>query len=521
MPPGILQTKNYRNFRIGDFTFESAYQANRALPGDVVFLDDRYAVSIVKRASHKGLVGVLEVSSKTRYGLTSKGTPIYLFVPWNESYPPFYVGSNHSTVKPVLAVVDFESWAPTANCPRGNCRVVLGPCGDLATEEQALILRACPRPWKKSVKPPELEDRAWKPTSVVEGTTFHVDPVGCLDIDDAITFVTLESGLVDVYIHIADVASLLQPNPSLWRAAEIGQTLYNDGKVVAGLFPEAVEAACSLLPFKVRPTLTLKFVWNPLIRSIGPVTWLHAEIVVKKSYTYDTIYGTEHAAILQAIASVMGNEELADSHDWIAEFMQFYNKEAAAIVRHTGQGILRSHGAPDMELINTLNSLEFVPNYLAYQAGKYCEATAPDVFHWGLEEGLYCHASSPIRRYVDCINQLCIMRAQFGYEGELPTHSIEDLNAHSKGAKRYERDLFFMRNLLRAIPMEDLKTNIVECSEEKIRIWVDEWKILLKVVKPVQGFGFEPAVGQRVSAKVFMDPSKRNWKRRLVITLSG
>ena len=88
----------------------------------------------------------------------------------------------------------------------------------------------------------------------------------------------------------------------------------------------------------------------------------------------------------------------------------------------------------------------------------------------------------------------------------------------------------FMTKTLRAKTFEELKiplrivaTNLdkgqsVVFSSGKL---VDEWKILLKVVKPVQGFGFEPAVGQRVSAKVFMDPSKRNWKRRLVITLSG
>ena len=521
MPQGILQTKDYKNFTVGEVGFEFAHKANRALPGDTVSVVSGSVEDIVKRVGHKGLVGVLEVSSKTRYGITSRGTPVYLFVPWKESYPPFYVGSNHSTASPVLAVVDFEAWAPTANCPRGNCRFVIGPCGDLETEERALLLHACPNPWKKSVLPPELVARVWNPASIVKGTTFHVDPPGCRDIDDAITFVGQESGLIDVYIHIADVGSLLQPNQGLWRAAELGQTLYNDGKVVAGLFPEIVEQTCSLLPSEIRPTLTLKFTWNPLTSGFGPVSWHHSDIIVKESYTYETIYGTKHAPILQAVASTMASKELTDSHEWIAQFMIFYNKAAAAVLRQTGKGILRGHGAPDTELLNNLANLEGVPSYLAYQAGKYCAATDKDVFHWGLQEGLYCHASSPIRRYADCVNQLCIMREKFGYEVELPTHSIGALNALSKGVKQYERDLFFMRNLLQMVPMDQLAATIVECSEGRVRIWVDSWQIILNVVKPVQGWEFEPVVGQRVSAKVFMDPKQRNWKRRLVIVLSG
>jgi len=516
MTKGILETKDYKTFRVGDVEFTG--NASKALPGDTVIVEDGAVTSLVKRANHKGLVGVLEVSSKTRYGFTCRKTPIYLFIPWNEAYPPFYVGSNHSTAEPVLAVVDFEIW--DGNCPRGNCRFIIGPSGYLESEEKALLLHACPNPWKKSIIPPQLLPRLWEPTQLVKGTTFHVDPEGCRDIDDAITFVGLESGLVEVYIHIADVATLLAPNESLWRAAELGQTLYKDGKVVAGLFPESVERTCSLIPLEIHPTLTLKFVWNPVTGTISETTWHHVNILVKESYTYETICDSWHARLLENIASAMAGKPVTDSHDWIAQFMLFYNREAAAVLRKAQKGVLRKHGAPDMDMLKVLEKLEQVPEYLAFQAGKYCEATDPDVFHWGLQAGFYCHASSPIRRWADCVNQICIMEAVFGYEFAAPPVCPEELNRLSKVSKRYENDLFFVKNLLSA-GLKPFQATVVECSAERARIWVEKWAMLLKISKPIQGWGFEPVAGQRVTARIFVDSKQRNWKRRLVITLSG
>ena len=516
MTEGILKTKDYEKFRVGIHEFESAAKASRALPGDTVVLENMCVTSIIKRANHKGVVGVLEVSSKTKYGFTSRGTPIYLFIPWNESYPPFYVGSNHSTEYPVIAVVDFEMWAPNMNCPRGNCRFVIGPCGDLESEQQALLLHYCPNPWKKSVLPPELNGRAWEPSLEIDGDTFHVDPEGCRDIDDAITFIPHENGITEVFIHIADVGSLLQTNPSLWRAEELGQTLYEDGKVVAGLFPESVERACSLLPFKKRSTVSLCFSWNSVDFTFSSVKWIHCCIKVKESYTYDTIYGTRHAPLLKKIASALASKPLPDSHDWIAQFMLFYNKEAAKTLE---QGILRRHGAPDIELLEKLKEIGSVPEHLAFQSGEYCSTGETEVSHWGLQESMYCHASSPIRRYVDCINQLYIMKTKFGYTFEIPPYSIETLNQLSKSAKRYERDLFFVKNILGTVKTDPLEACIITVSEKKVKIWVEDWKLILTVYKPIQGWEFEPVIGSQLIVKLSMDPKQRNWKRKIVVVL--
>jgi exoribonuclease R len=337
---------------------------------------------------------------------------------------------------------------------------------------------------------------------IVDGFTFHVDPPGCLDIDDAITFHYCPEGTV-VRIHIADVASYLATNPALWRAAELAQTLYRDGAVVAGMLPSSVEEICSLLPGHWRQCLSLVFMWNG---KATDVRFERCKIVVEQSHTYESIYGTPEGGFLKELASGLAGKELPDSHDWIAELMLFYNREAAKLLRETGSGILRRHSAPDMERLERLQAVTSGLAHLAYKAGEYCGAEDTNVMHWGLGLAAYCHASSPIRRWADCINQATLIRMLFDDSMVIPKHSTEELNRLSAVAKRYERDLFFMRTLLGGSGGREVQGLVLD----ERKVWIAEWKRLVTAPNTL-------AAGTRVSIKVFMDPQKRNWKRRMVL----
>ena len=513
----ILKTKNYRTFEANDTVFENAVSAATALPGDRITITDGKVTGIEARAEHKSLVGVLEVASKTRYGFTKRNAPIYLFIPWNESYPPFYVGSTHAdTSKNVIAVVDFEGWDAGQNLPRGSCRQILGYCGDLAAEELGLLIHACPNPWKSKGLPGVVLGRP--APKRVAGTTFHIDPPGCRDVDDAITMWPLCDSCWEVHIHIADVASMLAANPWLERkASAAGQSLYKDGAVVAGMLPTVAEEACSLLPFEARSTLTLAFHWSA--DGIGQPWWLHEEVQIAESYTYESIYGSAHAPILELIASTLKGSYTTDSHEWIEEFMLFYNRQAAAVLREAGVGILRRHGAPDMERLAHLERLGEVPTYLAFQAGEYCSASAADVKHWGLGTGLYCHASSPIRRWADCVNQTYLMNILFGYGLDPLLGSIDHLNLQAAKAKAYERDLFFVRTILGHNASNIIEGIVVEKNGSNLKLWVPAWKRLVNAKPPIDGWCMIIEPGQRVKASIYYEPPQRCWKKRMVISL--
>jgi exoribonuclease R len=520
----MLQSKRYEIFQVGEQRFEGAANAKPALPGDIVEVEGGRVATIVKRGNHKGLVGVLEVASKARYGFTKRGAPIYLFTPWNEAYPQLYVGSTVAdTSKNLLVVVDVLDWDSTSNLPRGDCREVLGPCGDLPTEEAGLARHACPAPWKlKEVGC--LAERAIPPLppSRNMGTTFHVDPPGCRDIDDAITIWPITEEEWEVRIHIADVATLLATNPWLHKAASLGQTLYRDGAVVAGMLPAVAEEACSLLPHERRRTLTLAFhIFDCGI--VFDVQWLYEEIVVTESYTYESVLDSAHAPALKMVATALKGSATHDPHEWIEQLMLFYNREAAAVLQKAKKGILRKHSEPDWNLLSRLEGYQQVgvPEYLAYRAGEYCAATDANPQHWGLDAELYTHASSPIRRWADCVNQTVLLNHLFSAGlPDLPGAEPAALNAVAKRGRGYERDLFFVRTLLGGAAPTPLGIVVeVNPTTKLVKVWVDAWKRLVHAKKPLDGWAEEPIPGEVRRLSVYYDPSARNWKRRMVLQL--
>jgi len=509
MERGNLSTKDYIKFQLNGHSIE---KASRALPGDYVEALNGEVTSILTRSPfHQHIVGVLEVAAKARYGFTPRGIPIYLFIPWNEAYPPFYVGSSHKdTSKNLLAAIQFESWLPGTNCPRGSVERIIGVSGTQAAEEEGLLIHACPYPWKKGVVAgTPLVTPVISPTTT---TAFHVDPPGCRDIDDALT-ISLDGDVADIQIHIADVAAVLALNPWLNHAANIGQTIYKDGVIQIGMFPVAVEEACSLLPGTTRNALTLRVKWDLTSGTqVGEPQWINGSIRVTESYTYDTIVASDRAPLLRQITSSIAKRDLDDAHDWIAELMILYNTTAAQALQRGALGILRRHAPPAAQPATPL----LLPKYMSYKAGEYCSPDGDDVNHWGLQKGVYCHASSPIRRWADCINQLSLKRI-LGTEVTIPDISIEGLNLAGKRVRAYERDIFFVNALLGGEQEIDGVVIQVVAGGPKARIWVPAWNRII-TIRNSDLEKSEP--GENVRGRVFVQTGQRNWKRRIVFELT-
>ena len=506
----ILKTKDYETFYVGSKQIIGASKVSKALVGDTVEIVDDRVSNILERANHTHLVGTLEISGKTKYGYTSRNVPIYLFIPYNEAYPPFYVGSSHSDRSVnLIAVVDFDSWPTEANCPRGVCRRILGACGNLEAEIDGLKRHTHSLRWKRIYELMPRTPFFQGGSSLLDKETFHVDPEGCVDIDDAIT-IWVNCKEIEVRIHIADVASLLTNNNFLWSASYIGETLYDDGRIVSPLFPVEVQQACSLSPEEVRPTLTLAFTWCLETQSVIRKRWIQQDIIVQHSHTYESIVETKWAQLLETVTSGLASKPITDPHDWIAELMIFYNKEAAKVIQGAHKGILRKHSAPDKELLSALE-LSGIEPFLAYKAGAYCDSTDIDVSHWGLNSMAYCHATSPIRRWVDCINQAVLIQTLFIPEFSVPPYDIDLINAQSKLCKAYERDNFFLKMLL-SKSKTTVSGQVVLAGPQKAKIWIPAWKRCVSIYE-------YRMPNETVKLSFYVNPSKRNWKRKIVLEI--
>jgi exoribonuclease R len=531
---GVLKTRDYRIFTIintddngessKNVAFEGASNAAQAFHNDTVEwiegedgCNSAKVIRVISRAeSSRFHVGTLELNSKTRYGMTSRGALLFRFTPFDPAYPPFFVGcSKKDTSQNILVRIEFDKWTDNSTCPRGNLIQTFGVAGDMKAEENALLYHYSPVKWGQGKASPT--DTIVVPKMDVELypfldlPTFHIDPPGCKDIDDAITIEEVGINEYAVHIHIADVAAWLRKNRWLQeKAAAIGQTLYCDGKAVNPMFPlELSENAFSLLPGQLRRVLTCSFKWKRGLGQDADVTWSSRTIRVTHSYTYESAQDAPWAAVLSEICGT------SDSHKWVEHLMLFYNKEAAKLLRQYGKGLLRRHAAPKEELLTVCKELGLPAEKMAMAAGEYCLAQEDDVHHWGIGTALYCHASSPIRRWADCLNQMCLTEILRKYiEGgavAVDKTTVSSIQELSKKAKSYERELVFLRLILAPNPTSSLKGVVVKEG----RVWVHHWDRTIKVDTR------SLVAGSEVRVFYFYNPSERNWKNRIIFRVDS
>lgn len=538
-----LQTKNYREFSVVDDsgtvlkTFSGAKNACKCLPGDSVDLTDT-GCKLVSRTSQPTIAGLLELSSKIRFGFSGRNVPIYQFIPFNESYPPFVVGCSEKDCSVNrLALIRFEGqWDD--GFPRGLLQRLL-PVG---ADEEALFWTYSPLACEK-YKGAELpiatatasacDSRIVLP--VVD--TFHIDPVGCKDVDDVLTFGS-EGGRDYVVITIADVASSIEEgHPLDMRASLICQTLYQDGVEPKHMFPAALsEERLSLLSGR-KPGLSLRVCLDDLA-----CNWFESVVEVGKSFTYESVYDDAELCVKlrrMGIAFGLVCSELADSHKWIEAAMKFYNIQAASRLKAAGVGVLRIHKAPDAAKLEELVKLDPQLGFLAmnsatYVSGPYTE----DVSHWGLSEGAYTHATSPIRRYADLINQRCLKalgRAEVMVWAL--TVDTRQLNSVAKLAKQHDRDLVFLRAIKRigtgtgSVKGRLIALRDIDAEESvKLSLFVPDWGLVVKIVyKKGSSSGTVVSKDETVTHTVCLgteyelsyraDLRARCWKRRMILRL--
>lgn len=445
------------------------------------------------------LVGVLELASKYRYGLTSHGTPLYLFRPYDENSPDFVVGSNERDLsKNQIAVVDVPGRIITDGVqkPRGSLVRLIGPVGERDAETAALLQHYCPTAHPRSATVEicggDTDDKRIELSAATGWITFHVDPPGCRDIDDAIAYHP-ETGRMA--ITIADVAAAIQMGSPLDHVAkEIGTSFYDlEGRVVKPMLPPALsEDALSLLPGQRRRGVS--YIFNPGSHSAAR-QWVLSWITVAHSFTYESFAASEIAIMA---------EVTKDPHDWIADMMILYNTKAAAILKKSGIGLLRTQAPAAATWPPALQ-------HLANEAALYEPVADRQQGHAGLSLSAYAHASSPLRRYADLVNQriltALITKREFIMHDPLDTTATH-LNARTKAAKRWTRDLTFLAHVS---PGKVHEIAVLWISEKQV--WVPAWKMILKLRHEVPA---PPVPGTEDRIQIFCDPTRRNWKRRIL-----
>jgi len=460
-------------------------------------------------------IGTLEITSKYRYGLTSRGTPLYLFKPYDTDLPEFIVGSNiRDRSRDQIALVETGESLGDRVRPRANLIRLIGPVGDFEAEQKGLLLHyGSPAAFKKVAIDSVDESQDGKRIELSSETgwyTYHVDPLGCRDIDDAIAY-NRETG--ETAITIADAAAFVTPGSELDKSAcAIGATFYDlNGKVLLPMLPSSVsEEAASLCPGQRRRGITL------IIDREGKETFVLSWITVQHSFTYESF--EDEINDQATLTNVLTGSELSpfDPHKVIETLMIRYNTAVARKLVELKAGLLRVQAAADAAKISHWTAIDPRLSVLANEAAAYMPTED------GENEGqvhasigsVYCHASSPLRRYADLVNQRVIKAGMLDRTVALDEALDLHLNHRTKANRRWARDLTF---LTKVTPGRIHHIDVLWISDDQV--WVPEWKRIIRVSheRPVSvgsdGLGFN-IVEDKIA--IFCDPSKRNWKARVL-----
>lgn len=556
---GILQTKDYNKFVIlsdtGDelLQFSGAKLANKCLPGDHVQWDGEKC-KLELRDEHPPIVGTLEFTNKSRYGLTSRGIPVYLFTPYNKSYPHFIVGSSEKDIsKNKIGLIKFDDWLSSSTFPRGQLQHILGTSGDFEAEKQALIWQASPWRYPKGTYEAKSKENIMR--RELKGFTFNIDPEGCKDVDDVLTFEQIENNKWLVTITISDVATYVEEGDVVdIYASLIGQTLYdNNGTVLRPMLPkEYSEEVCSLLPGKKSFGISLQFVWDRV--KISGINWFESVLETNKSYSYEEFMDCDspYKSVLQEISSYLSkdqteslddspdlksqfkdqSERLDDSHKWIEHCMLFYNMKAGKMLKDSGMGILRRHSAPNIERLEKYKTHLPELEKMAYSSAQYCLSEEKETVHYGLNTDAYAHTTSPIRRYADLVNQRVLkILIRGSNERFIVPQAMYDMNYRVKLNKHFSRDLEFIT----AISKGQTQFNgiIIEKKSSndyiKIKIYVPVWKKTISTIYKAIGKNLVLSRDEKreidvtefreVNIQCTFNINARNWKERAIINI--
>lgn len=537
---GILHTTDYMNFSIRSetgeqiCTFIGAKYAGKALLGDrVSWSSSKQSCTLLSRNKHWPLVGILELTSKTKYGMSSRGVPQYLFTPSRKEYPMMVVGcSERDCSKNRLALVDFDSWNETG-LPRGTLRKLLGVCGEQMAEQETILLTYNPFPTLKTI--PEPAPIAWEGRHDTPAMTFNIDPEGCRDIDDVLSVVPIDQGMGEIWITIADVAEVIPHNSILDKAAQLqGLTAYVNGQAVKPMLPHSYsEGHCSLLTGSTRPgvSLVLTILLNESTLHILSKQWRLSRVRNSKQYSYtnfirEATYDGVPISLLADVASTLLGRSTYDPHEWIEAFMLEYNKEAAKLLRKAGTGILRKHSMPDLQQLAQYMSLG--GNDLAVLANKsatYCAANDPEPLHYGLSSNVYCHCSSPIRRYADLFNQRILKQIICDQPIYHELANLSWLNQRQTDLKRFERDMFLLSQLtlyqtaqIHALVLSVESYTCLGLPMKKYKLWIPSWK-RVHTWKTSGDISDTIGAGVEIRLTYFTNPSVRFWKQKMVFRL--
>ena len=338
---------------------------------------------------------------------------------------------------------------------------------------------------------------------LLDHQVFTIDPPSCQDADDAFSIVHFAPNDIRIYVHIADVASSINPShPDFETIIMRGNTYYSANTNWPMIPAKYANDICSILPNKMTKVITTEFKYDPSNKTVDYVAWYFSIIRSRCKYDYDTadaqlatngdlltIYNSSLILKLQVDDFLINRESPAHS------MVKYWMIATNIVMCRELQLIWRVNPAPtDFDLLAsyiTTYDAEFATrwdkgdrkqlveyssskndsllNYLVKMQLVKAKYTASNGEHYGLGVDNYTHWTSPIRRAADLLNHC----AAHGYTQLDLAKYLPAINYAEMVQDNIEAFILSYRNGETARVGDILAARIIGLSQYGITVYVE------------------------------------------------
>ena len=244
---------------------------NKALNGDKVLIK----IVSFKGKSEGKVLKVLERTKKEFTGIVDGNKNVFFLIPDDKSVKThFFIDKKHlnGAKKGQKVKTKFLSWPKHVKSPQVAVTEIIGNPGELNVEMNSILAEfGFPSRFPKRVlneveliKEPNYTIESKKRKDFRTKTTFTIDPNDAKDFDDAISIAFLESGNLEIGVHIADVGHYVKPESFLDKEALLrGNSVYLVDRVIPMLPERLSNELCSLRPHEDKLTFSAVFELDP------------------------------------------------------------------------------------------------------------------------------------------------------------------------------------------------------------------------------------------------------------------
>ena len=413
-------------------------------------VDDQFNIK-APIVTPKNIVGEIELYSKYSFKPNKKGVPAYIFTPINKMYPKCIV---HSKIKSkyktnVIITVDYTNWQKNDKFAKGNINRIIGEINDVKAIQESMLykydlpiynlkcnFKQIPLLFNQLLE--NYQDREFIKKDIIS-----IDPDGCRDIDDAVSIYPKETNVI-VDIHIADVYYVLSKLDLINKIKNVTSIYLTD--YIKHMLPDIISSNYgSLIEKTTRFMLSIEFVYDPsenklistnLRKTIGKIT---------KNYTYDNYPKkiNKYIKSIEKIYQIVTKEtiEIFDSHKLIEALMIIYNTEFCNIIQHQEKKSIFRIQEQSNKIHNSVDDKR-LNNFLSIIKSRCAEYSYSKMSHATLKINNYTHATSPLRRIVDLMNQESFYTGHHEFFNNFVNNNqLDYINNYNNNLKKAYRDI--------------------------------------------------------------------------------